>query len=140
LTIKWTHRHRFALSFHSYPLLQSYRFAINVFLIRTSHPSGSRLLYYYISPWSVSGPQKTIGSMPCPIIMSQILWLLTNPMKAHDIGESDSNKTKQYLYICGCSSFQSNLMDFHQPLYRFAAAAVFMIETVSPYQMAPDHA
>ena len=89
MSIKWAHRHSFALSFRSYPLLQSYRFAINVFLIRTSHPSGSRLLYYCISPWSISEPQKTIGSMPCPIVMSQILWLLTNPVKAHDIGESD---------------------------------------------------
>ena len=60
-----------------------------MFLMRTSHPSGSRLLYDNISPWSVSVPQKTIGSMPCPIVVSQVLWLLTNPMKAHDMGESD---------------------------------------------------
>ena len=50
------------------------------------------LLYDDISPWSIFGPQKTIGSMPCLTVVSQILWLLTNPMKAHDIGESDRLK------------------------------------------------
>jgi len=76
------------------------------------------LLYYNISPWSISGPQKTTGSMPCPIIMSQILWLLTNPMKAHDIGESDRLKQNNVcIYIISVISVGA--ADSNQVLWIF---------------------
>ena len=63
-------------------------------LIRTSHPSGSRISLCFKhglkhSPWSnQSDPRKS--SVPCRVQLdiSQILWFLANPFKAHDIGKS----------------------------------------------------
>ena len=44
------------------------------------------------APGPFPDPRKP--PVPCRVqlFVSQILWLLTNPMKAHDIGESDRLK------------------------------------------------
>ena len=68
------------------------------------------------------------------------LMVINQPRESSRHRRIRQNKPKQYRYICGCSSFQSSLVDSHQPPYRFTAAAVFIIETVSPYQTTPDHA
>ena len=60
---------------------------------RTSHASGSRLLRddpsIFSPPLASLGPRKTIGTRPCPSdFQLQILWFLTNPSQARDLGSS----------------------------------------------------
>ena len=42
------------------------------------------LLYYDISPWSISGPQKTTGSMQCPIVCITDLMVINQPQEGLD--------------------------------------------------------
>ena len=57
-----------------------------VFLIRTSHPSGSRLVVFQAkclrntALTAISAVQKIFSAVSCPIVRFQILWLLTNPI------------------------------------------------------------
>jgi len=47
--------------------------------------------------------------------MSQILWLLTNPMKAHDIGESDRIKQNSTCISVGAAVSNQILWIFTNP-------------------------
>jgi len=68
-------------------------------LIRTSHPSGSRRLCFMQNSCAVctllktrplvySDPRKSSVPYRVQLFLSQILWLLTNPLWTHGIGES----------------------------------------------------
>ena len=58
------------------------------------------------------GPQKTIGSIPCPSGSFQILWLLASPLLAHGIGESEGKTIKSGYLSAAVSNqvlwFQTN--------------------------------
>lgn len=63
-------------------------------MIRTSHPSGSRLMHIirracYVRP-VVRMPNLRNHSVPCRVQWSnfQILWLLASPLTVHDMGGS----------------------------------------------------
>jgi hypothetical protein len=47
--------------------------------------------------------------------MSQILWLLTNPMKAHDMGESDRIKQNSTCISVGAAVSNQILWFFTNP-------------------------
>jgi hypothetical protein len=49
------------------------------------------------APGFIATPQRFIGSIPCPMGFSQILWLLANPLLVHGIGESSCPKKFQSL-------------------------------------------
>jgi hypothetical protein len=115
----------------SHPLFHFYRFTVQPELIRTSHPSGSRRLCFMPNsctsstmlktrPLPPSADQKIFGAIPCSIDLSQILWLLANPLWTHGIGESGSKQRCQA--VGGCSSCQSELVVLYQPLCRFTTA------------------
>ena len=70
-----------------------YRYLCRVPRTRTSHASGSRLSRddpaIFSLPLASLGPRKTIATRPCPSdFQLQILWLLTNPSQARDLGSS----------------------------------------------------
>jgi hypothetical protein len=99
----------------------------HLILIRTSHPSGSRLSLclkqcFKHSPWSnQSDPRKS--SVPCRVQLDvlQILWFLANPFVAHDIGEC-----------------QSSLVDLYQPHSWITTAPTLINQKVYSHQTAPD--
>ncbi len=99
--------------------------------IRTSHPSGSRRLCFRrdicavstmlkTRPLVHSDPRKSSVPYRVQLILSQILWLLANPLWTHGIGESGYQNDYR-LIMYGCSRYQSSLVDLYQPLYRFTA-------------------
>ena len=40
---------------------------------------------------SAFADQKIFGSLPCPIVVSQVSWLLTTPSMAHDLVSKDAD-------------------------------------------------
>jgi len=115
----------------SHPLFQFYRFTVQPVSIRTSHPSGSRRLCFKRNPCTSSTIPKTLplvhsdprkSSVPyrVQLILSQILWLLANPLWTHGMGESGSKQLSAT--VGGCGSYQSNLVVLYQPLCRFPTA------------------
>ena len=100
-------------------------------LIRTSHPSGSRQLCFRrdicaestmlkTRPLVHSDPRKSSVPYRVQLILSQILWLLANPLWTHGMGESGSKQLSAT--VGGCGSYQSNLVVLYQPLCRFPTA------------------
>jgi len=72
--------------------------------IRISHPSGSRRLCFKpigikTRPLVLLDPRRS--SVPCRVQLDgvQILWLLANPLRTHDIGESRSKTITSWLWI-----------------------------------------
>ena len=88
-------------------------------------------------PPRLYGPRKS--SVPCRVQLDvlQILWFLANPFVAHDIGES-GYKNDYRLIMCGCSRYQSNLVDLHQPLSWITTAPTLINQKVYSHQTAPD--
>jgi hypothetical protein len=44
-----------------------------------------------LSPWHIIMPQKTFGSIPCPIDLISSIMVLGQPLLAHGIGETVSH-------------------------------------------------
>ena len=99
-------------------------------LIRTSHPSGSRRLCFMQNICAVYtmlktrplvhwDPRKSSVPYRVQLFLSQILWLLANPLWTHGIGESRSKQ--RFPAVGGRCSYQSNLVVLCQPHCRFAA-------------------
>lgn len=88
---------------------------------RTMHPSGSRLVE--VSPPSQTSapgtavPQKTFGTLSCPIVMITALWLPSgsSPLVAHDRGVA--NSTSELLAVS--KGLRSGLItdDGYQPCH-----------------------
>ena len=105
----------------SHPLFLFDRFTIQPVLIRTSHPSGSRRLCFKPNtctsstmhktrPLVHSDPRKSSVPYRVQLFLSQILWLLANPLWTHGMGESGSKQCSAA--VGGCGSYQSNLVVF----------------------------
>jgi hypothetical protein len=63
-------------------------------LLRTRHPSGSRLSEFNVcSPWHIIMPQKTFSSIPCPIDLSisRLVAQKVQPIMAHGMGKTASH-------------------------------------------------
>ena len=114
----------------SHPLFHFYRFTVQPVSIRTSHPSGSRRLCFKRNictsstmlktrPLVHSDPRKSSVPYRVQLILSQILWLLANPLWTHGIGESGSKQRSSA--VGGRGSYQSSLVVLYQPHCRFAA-------------------
>ena len=71
-----------------------------IVLIRTIHPSGSRLCERLsLSPWLLLRPRKPSVPYRCPIVISQIIRLYSQNLTAHRMGRSEGKVlSRWFLY------------------------------------------
>ena len=121
---------------YPHPLFLSYRFPGQYLLIRTSHPSGSRQLYFKHTAvlgapslktrplahadfaivaygyYGWIGPQKIFGTIPCSIGCITNLMVISQPLMDSRHRRIRIKNYRCLIYWFGCSSYQSGLLDF----------------------------
>jgi len=112
-----TTRHRFRPNPH--PLFHFYRLSVSIYTDPHQSPIRFKAIVFYakylccmtmlkMRPLVYSDPRKSSVPYRVQLFLSQILWLLANPLWTHGIGESRSKQ--RFAAVDGHCSCQSGLM------------------------------